>query len=83
MTPDQRRCATCEAPLCETTIGYLGHDGHYGTIAGYGCATCRVFWELPGARPVITGRFDFGGVDALTWFVRKLHALGCEPHPRP
>jgi hypothetical protein len=33
-------------------------------------------------EPVIEGRFDLGGVSAMEWLVRRLHALGSEPHPR-
>jgi hypothetical protein len=82
MIEPARYCVDCEGPLTCEALCYIGHDGRYGSIAGLVCAHCRKFWNAPGAEPVLIGRFDFEGLDALTWFVRRLHALGCEPRPR-
>lgn len=79
-----RFCKRCETPTVRATmLGYIGHEGALGHIAGLSCSSCRELWEAPGTEPVAFGHIDLEGLDPLTWFVGRLRALGCDPRPHP
>jgi hypothetical protein len=51
-------CKFCEAAtVTPTTLIFIGHDGQWGLIAGVACDRCREHDALPGAAPVIKGRY--------------------------